>query len=82
MPYDIIKGTDSIVKKLVYGLSPLKHWTDDSMGMRNTLMAPRLVVEYNLHMSAVNRADHVCTICPVEQKERQGIMAFFTFCMD
>ena len=58
MPYDVIKGTDPVAKKFVYGLSPLKCWTDDSMGMRNAFMAPWLVVEYNLHMSAVNRGDH------------------------
>ena len=40
MPCDIINSTDPMAKKFVYGLYPLKQWTDDSMGMRNTLMAP------------------------------------------
>ena len=40
MPCDVIYSTEPIAKKFVYGLCPLKQWTDDSMGMRNTLMAP------------------------------------------
>ena len=82
MSCDVIKGNNSIAKNLAYGLCLLKHWTDDSMGMRNTLTAPRLVVKYNLHMPAVNRANRACAMCSVQRKEHGRNMAFFTFCLN
>ena len=48
--YDITKDNNTMAI-FVYGLIPFKQRDNGSMGIMNTLVTPRLVVEYNLYTS-------------------------------
>ena len=76
MTKDTLMGDEQKACMLVHGLSPIRRWTDESVGACSTLMAPCLIAHYNVYMCAVDKVDLHRSMCVTQRKEEQGVMAF------
>jgi len=74
--------TDPQAVECVQGLAPLKRWIGDETAMRTTIMAPAIVVAYNMYMNSVDRFDQLRATVKGVRKECRLTSSMFSFIVD